>query len=320
MNQALLIPRKEEISNTRNREELIDFWLKNRDVAEQTRVVYRNSINHLFRWMDEAGYREIDTARLIEFKTWLRTKANITVTTANNYLKAIKNFCSFCYDYNLAPRDYGKEIKLERENRDHKRPSLKKEQLLTLLDSIDTGSEKGARDYAIILLMAVTGLRVGSVASLKRCYLITREGRTVLNYIDKGGGYPDSFAVLTPHVVEAIENYLEMRGEIRPKDPLFKPMDRNTDHDHVNGCMSAKALSECIRKRIRDIGLPSPYSAQSIRHSTAQIVLQNGGTIRQVQQMLNHSDARTTEIYAQHADRIGFPGEDIMEKVLFSER
>ena len=35
--------------------------------------------------------------------------------------------------------------------------------------------------------------------------------------------------------------------------------------------------------------------------------------------MLNHSDARTTEIYAQHIDRLGNPGEDIMEKVLFGE-
>jgi len=71
---------------------------------------------------------------------------------------------------------------------------------------------------------------------------------------------------------------------------------------------------------LRDIGLNDKrYSAHSLRHSVATILLQNGGTLDEVKQILRHKDISTTEIYNHSLQRKKNNGELLVSDVVFKE-
>jgi site-specific recombinase XerD len=58
-------------------------------------------------------------------------------------------------------------------------------------------------------------------------------------------------------------------------------------------CGSSKAIKAAARKA----GIPKRVSPHTLRHTFATHLLQANYDIRQIQQMLGHSDVRTTMIY-----------------------
>ena len=71
------------------------------------------------------------------------------------------------------------------------------------------------------------------------------------------------------------------------------PYDNYICRHHIHGTAYAKQL----RKAVKMSGINKRVTAHTFRHSFATNLLMNGSDIRTVQELLGHSDIRTTEIY-----------------------
>lgn len=143
----------------------------------------------------------------------------------------------------------------------------------------------GARDAALLTLLYGAGLRISEALGLKRGDIPLGETLTVLGK----GGKERSVPVL-PLVAEALAAYaaaLPFSGP--PSSPLFlsrrgRPM----------RAREAQALMQRLRGRL---GLPEKATPHALRHSFATHILQGGGDLRSVQELLGHASLSTTQIY-----------------------
>lgn len=160
-------------------------------------------------------------------------------------------------------------------------------ELATLLNHAKR--HESARTYALLVTLATTAGRIGSVLSATVGALGHDKGHRVIDLKTKGD-HKKRF-VLVPLAVEAIGACLADRGQDDPAAYLFatrtgKPMDEPAAFRTLRRVASAARIPGADR-----------ISPHSLRHSYATTMLDKGVPLADVQDALGHADPRTTRRY-----------------------
>lgn len=154
----------------------------------------------------------------------------------------------------------------------------------------DTGTEKGARDAAILELFYGTGMRLGELTALD------------IHDINPGAGTvrvlgkrrKERILPLGRHALEAIERYLSHRRAsgrpVRDGNALFL----NPRGDRL----SSRSIHSIVNEHIRMVSDQAQCSPHVLRHSFATHLLDRGADLQAVRELLGHESLSTTQIYA----------------------
>ena len=98
---------------------------------------------------------------------YLRTLAGYTYKTVEQNICSIRSFLRYLQGQDILKTDLASKTPMIQARKQTRIPSVwTKEELDTLISAIDRGNPKGKRDYAIILLACVLGLRVSDIKNL----------------------------------------------------------------------------------------------------------------------------------------------------------
>ncbi len=168
-----------------------------------------------------------------------------------------------------------------------------------MLNEIDTSTESGLRDRAIIELLYSGGLRVSELVGLNRDS-INLERR---EFVVRGKGSKDRPIFISETCADRVRDYLDARTDSLPA--LFLNNSRNLQAVDTSGNyrrMTARSVERIVEKYARLAGITKHVSPHTLRHSFATDLLMNGADLRSVQSMLGHADISTTQIYTHVTD------------------
>ncbi len=159
-------------------------------------------------------------------------------------------------------------------------------------DMIDLASEAsepwiGARDAAILTLLYGCGLRIsealgltGGNASLPETLIITgKGGRTRI---------VPTLAAARAAVAEYVR---QCPFHVDAQSPLF--------FGSRGGPLKARLVQGLVARLRGGLGLPATATPHALRHAFATHLLQGGGDLRAIQELLGHASLSTTQRYTQ---------------------
>lgn len=210
---------------------------------------------------------------------------------------AIRAFYRFCFAEGLIDKDIASLLDLPRAARQLP-DTLDVQQVESLLDAPDPGTELGRRDRALLELLYACGLRVSEALNLDVEDLSISEGSVrVIGKGDRERRLPVgdvALAALMKYVDEARPVLLgaapsSAKNQPRRGGPLF-----------VNARgqrLSRMAAWRLIRHAALVGGVRGHVTPHTLRHSFATHLLEGGADLRVVQELLGHASITTTQLY-----------------------
>ncbi len=156
-----------------------------------------------------------------------------------------------------------------------------------LLDSCERDTTIGARDHAILLLLARLGLRAKEVTTIQLSDIDWRSGELLV----RGKGNRHELLPLPVDVGEAIVSYLPRRPDDAGETMFVRLI-------APRGPLSSQRISVMVHERCECVGIP-PVGAHRLRHAAATGMLAAGASLPEIAQVLRHSTTTTTAIYAR---------------------
>jgi len=179
--------------------------------------------------------------------------------------------------------------------------SLTDEEMNRLLASVkskaDAGSVAAKRDYALLLLYFLTGLRRRELMSLRGTDLEIKEKGLILKYRRKGGKY-GAREVLDAEAVDALIEYMTASGrqEVFGSDrPLWTRHDRA---GRAGAPLSSHSFVKNLKAYAEEAGIKHIHLHQT-RHTFARIFSEDSGSMIETQDALDHERVGTTRAYVQ---------------------
>lgn len=172
-----------------------------------------------FAWLILEGHNDLGGIGAVEVQRFMiYCSSHMKGTSVHNvklYMKKLYHF--------LAERGYSADtfeglfnFKVSRESKLY--PAAAPEEVDAILDVIDRRTPRGKRDYAIILLGVVAGLRAGDIVKLRLTDIDWEHGE--INIIQAKTGVPLALP-LTADIGEAIEDYILNGRQETDSDAVF---------------------------------------------------------------------------------------------------
>ena len=202
----------------------------------------------------------------------------------------LRNFLVFLSAGGMIPVGLESQIHTPRVYRQEKLPrTLPWETVQAFLQSIDTNTVIGKRDYAMFSLMVTYGLRACDVVGLKLDDVKWRKGCIRIYQLKTGNPLE---LPLTKGVGSAIYDYLKGVPRYGNYRQIFLRIKA------PGGALKSTAVTEAFQAWSRKSGLDIPYKGTHwFRHSYALHLLRQGLPLKIIGDLLGHRTPESTAVY-----------------------
>jgi len=157
-----------------------------------------------------------------------------------------------------------------------------------VIDTVEFQSNSswvGARDVAVVTLLYGCGLRISEALGLTGGDAPLPQ---ILRITGKGG--KERIVPVLPVARDAVNTYLRLCPHpLDPNAPLFRGV--------RGGALNPRAIQGAMAAARMQLGLPATATPHALRHSFATHLLEAGGDLRSIQELLGHASLSTTQGY-----------------------
>jgi site-specific recombinase XerD len=275
---------------------LDDFaqWMtRERGLSPQTIQNRRWHVERFLLWLDEQN-RHLADLRLQDVDAFFKAlhAKGLSRVTIKIYADGVRAFLRHAEWRAWCPAGLAAQLVGPRIYRHHGLPvGPSWDDVRKLIEGTASDDPADIRDRAIILLLAVYGLRAGEVAGLRLEDIDWEQDRLMVlrSKQRRKQVYP-----LVPSVGQAIIRYLTA---VRPQSSLrhvflklLAPI----------GPMTSRSVYRLVADRLKRLGIKAPrYGPHALRHACAGRLLAQGLSLKEIGDHLGHRSLDSTRVYAK---------------------
>lgn len=270
-----------------------------------TRRAYVRAVGEFLEWCEvAAGVPSLIDVAPLHVAAWIEGQTRrLAAPTVKQQLAALRHLFDWLVTGQVVPVNPAASVRgPSHVVKSGKTPVLDTEEARRLLDSLDTTTQAGLRDRALIGLMVYSFARISAALGMKVEDVYTQNRRLWVRLREKGGKRHE----MPCH--HNLEDYLvayldgaDLRDD--PKGPLFRTIGRGTGRLTRTPLAQANAHA-MIRRRLAAAGIATPAGNHSFRATGITAYLKHGGTLEKAAAMANHASTRTTQLYDRRRDEM----------------
>jgi site-specific recombinase XerD len=273
----------------------LDFLRDQQLLSEATITIRRLAIQKFLRsigrYSSPSQFRRLGAKRIHDYV--IQHSPELNRASQKHLTSSLRSFLRFAHVRGYLSRDLVDAVPVIATRRLANLPRrLTWDEVQRLLEAPDRHTAVGRRDYAMILLMATYGVRVGQVTTLRRQDIRWHEQS--IAFAPSKGGKPLQFPLEKP-VAEALLAYLRQDRGSAPFEEVFltvrgvrRPLGPNNH------------LGSTLKLYYRRAGIDAAVQGTHvIRHAVATRLLECGSSIKTIADFLGHRYIDTTYIYTK---------------------
>lgn len=247
-----------------------------------------------FSWLMTEGFPDLNGVGVLQIQKYIcECHDHLKETSIHNILLYMKKLYRFLKDSGYSEQDYHELLSMKICRESKVLPAATAEDVNAVLDVLDMDSVVGRRDYAIILLGWVVGLRAIDIIRLKLTDIDWKKGE--IRVLQRKTSIP-VILPLTRDVGEAIQDYiLNWHPKVNYPEiflrilPPFRPF-----QDAV--CIGDQYDVYCYRAGIKRV----PFDGKgfhSLRRAVGKNMVTSGVSVNTVSQVLGHTAVDSAKKY-----------------------
>ncbi len=260
-----------------------------RRASPHTVQAYFSDLKHFLMFMGEYRgeplcLKDFETIKTMDLRAYLSAcvKDGTSKRSLARFLSSLKAFIHYMKLQGFQVSSAFEVISSPKLDKRLPRP-LSEKQSFDLLER-KPESWEDLRNQALFMLLYGCGLRISEALNLNG----SDWNSTFL--LIKGKGEKERHVPLLDSVFNKVEAYFKACPyPMAPKAPLF----RGTRGGRLNAAVAQKSLRD-VRL---ELGLPDTATPHALRHSFATHLLEGGGDLRHIQELLGHASLSSTQIY-----------------------
>ena len=269
--------------------------------SQNTSSAYRNDLSQFVEFLQQNGvggdkgsdsvnWTDVDVETLNLYIIDLRERKGYRNATAARKVASVKSFFGFLAENGIITEDPTESLGTPKVGRTLPKYLSEEEVGRLLNEGYKPGTNEGQRDAVMMELLYATGLRVGELVSLNTADVNTEE-----SYVRcLGKGSKERIVHLYPKALQELKNYMKhsrpvMLGKRKDEQALFV--------NHRGDRLTRQWVWSVLKNYAQAAGIKSKITPHTLRHSFATHLLQNGASLRHVQELLGHSSISTTQVY-----------------------
>ena len=268
----------------------LNYLTNEKKASANTIESYRRDILSFLAYMDvQAGQDPLTaTADTIQkFALYLKGQGKSNNTIARN-LSGLRSYYQYLVLTGSIATNPAKTVKFD--NAGRKYPEiLTNAEVERLLEQPVLNHPKGFRDKAMLELLYATGIRVTELVEMN-----VSDVNLNLRFVRCRSTRNERMIPLYPAAVQALDEYIK---RIRP---LMLEEETDALFVNINGMrLTRQGFWKIIKEYAKAANINKDITPQTIRHSFASHLLENGADLKDIQEMLGHQDISSTQFYSK---------------------
>ncbi len=278
--------------------DLLEAWLTHlkgvRGRAPATLEAYRRDVTGYLAFQathlgGPPGPRVLRTVSARDIRAWMAAERgrDVSARSLARALSSVKSFYGWWAERDGFDATTVLSTRAPKHQRRLPRPLTETgaRDMLTGVAEQDARDWVAARDLAVVTLLYGCGLRISEALSLDAGLLPCPDALRI-----KGKGGKERDVPVLPSAQEAVDTYARLcPHDLVHGTPLFRGI--------RGGALGARSVARVMERARLQLGLPSSATPHAMRHSFATHLLNAGGDLRAIQELLGHASLSTTQAY-----------------------